>query len=311
MMRAIGLPATTLAHSAKSVVFALCSPPRGGGDPFELNGHVPGCILICHFLIQVRAKRIEHWLEILTMMATSDTSAAAGGNHDPAEIARFEATAQRWWDPRGEFRPLHALNPVRLDYVDSRAALRGKRVLDVGCGGGLLSEAMARREAQVTGIDLGAATIEVASLHALQSGLSITYLHQSAEQHAREAPALYDVVTCMEMLEHVPDPGSVLQALCALVRPGGDVFVSTLNRNLKSFALAIVGAEYLLRLLERGTHTYERFIRPAELARWARAAQLSVVDIAGLQYNPLSERAWRSRNVDVNYMMHLRHDPAA
>jgi 2-polyprenyl-6-hydroxyphenyl methylase / 3-demethylubiquinone-9 3-methyltransferase len=243
------------------------------------------------------------------MMATPDSPIAAG-NHDPAEIARFEATAQRWWDPQGEFRPLHVLNPVRLDYIDSRAALSGKRVLDVGCGGGLLSEAMARRAAQVTGIDLGAATIEVASLHALQSGLSITYLRQAAEEHASEAAGRYDVVTCMEMLEHVPDPSGILQALRTLVRPGGDVFVSTLNRNWRSFALAIVGAEYLMGLLPRGTHTYERFIRPSELARWARAAQLSVLDIAGLSYNPFSDRAQRGRNVDVNYMMHLRRDEA-
>ena len=238
----------------------------------------------------------------------SAADAAASGNHDPAEIARFDNIAQRWWDPKGEFRPLHALNPVRLAYVETRAGVAGKRVLDVGCGGGLLSEAMAQRGASVTGIDLGEATIEVANLHALQSGVEVTYLRQAAEEHARHKAGHYDVVTCMEMLEHVPEPGAVLQALGALVRPGGDVFVSTLNRNLRSFALAIVGAEYLLGLLERGTHTYERFIRPSELARWARAAQLSVLDIAGLQYNPFSDQAALSRNVDVNYMMHLRRD---
>ena len=233
-----------------------------------------------------------------------------GANHDPAEIARFDATAQRWWDPKGEFRPLHVMNPVRLDYVAARAPLTGRRVLDVGCGGGLLSEAMAARGAQVTGIDLGPATIEVATLHALQSNLTIEYLRETAEAHALRSPARYDVVTCMEMLEHVPDPSGVLTALCALVRPGGDVFVSTLNRNLKSFALAIVGAEYVMRLLERGTHTYERFIRPSELASWARTAQLTVVDIAGLAYDPFSERARLSTNVDVNYMMHLRREAA-
>ena len=176
-------------------------------------------------------------------------------NHDPAEIARFDATAQRWWDPQGEFRPLHVLNPVRLDYIDARASLRGKRVLDVGCGGGLLSEAMSRRGAIVTGIDLGAATIEVAELHALDSGLQIRYLRESAEDHAQHSPAAYDIVTCLEMLEHVPEPASVLRALHALVKPGGDIVVSTLNRNLKSWLLAIVGAEYVLGLLERGTHT--------------------------------------------------------
>lgn len=232
-------------------------------------------------------------------------------NHDPAEIARFDATAQRWWDPRGEFRPLHVLNPVRLDYIEAQAGpngLSGKQVLDVGCGGGLLSEAMSRRGANVTGIDLGTATIEVAELHALDSGLQVRYLRQSAEEHALHSPAAYDVVTCLEMLEHVPQPASVLRALHTLVKPGGDIIVSTLNRNLKSWLLAVVGAEYVLGLLERGTHTYSRFIKPSELARWARAADLTLVDIAGLEYDPLRETARRSANVDVNYMMHLRRD---
>lgn len=233
----------------------------------------------------------------------------AASNHDPAEIARFDATAQRWWDPHGEFRPLHVLNPVRLDYIDARVGgLRGKRVLDVGCGGGLLSEAMARRGAAVTGIDLGTATIEVAELHALQSELTIRYLRESAEDHAAHSPGAYDVVTCLEMLEHVPEPASVLAALRALVRPGGDVVISTLNRNLKSWLLAIVGAEYVLGLLERGTHTYSRFIRPAELARWARTAELDLMDIAGLDYDALRSTAKLSGNVDVNYMMHLRRE---
>jgi 2-polyprenyl-6-hydroxyphenyl methylase/3-demethylubiquinone-9 3-methyltransferase len=242
--------------------------------------------------------------------AVTPAGVGVGGNHDPAEIARFDSIAQRWWDPKGEFRPLHALNPVRLEYVATRSGLAGKRVLDVGCGGGLLSEAMALRGATVTGIDLGEATIEVATLHALQAGVSVIYLRQAAEEHAAAAAGRYDVVTCMEMLEHVPEPGAVLQALFTLVRPGGDVFVSTLNRNLRSFALAIVGAEYLLGLLERGTHTYERFIRPSELARWARAAQLSVLDIAGLHYNPFTDQAGLGHDVAVNYMMHLRRDAA-
>jgi 2-polyprenyl-6-hydroxyphenyl methylase/3-demethylubiquinone-9 3-methyltransferase len=229
-------------------------------------------------------------------------------NFDSAEIARFDATAQRWWDPQGEFRPLHVLNPVRLDYIDSHARLRGKTVLDVGCGGGLLSEAMAKRGADVTGIDLGTATIEVAELHALESNVTVRYLREAAETHAEHSPAAYDVVTCMEMLEHVPEPDSVLRALHTLVKPGGHVFVSTLNRNPKSFLLAIVGAEYVLRLLERGTHTYERFIKPSELARWARHAGLTVTDIAGLEYDPLREVAKQSTNVDVNYMMALRKD---
>lgn len=233
----------------------------------------------------------------------------AASNHDPAEIARFEATAQRWWEPHGEFRPLHVLNPVRLDYIDEKASLRGKRVLDVGCGGGLLSEAMARRGAQVTGIDLAPLTIEIAELHALESRLSIRYVREAAEAHAAHAAGAYDVVACMEMLEHVPEPHSVLRALRDLVRPGGDVFVSTLNRNLKSYLLAVVGAEYVLNLLPRGTHTYERFIKPSELSRWARDVQLNVADIAGLAYDPLQHTARRSSDVAVNYMMHfIRRD---
>ena len=232
----------------------------------------------------------------------------AASNHDPAEIARFDATAQRWWDPHGEFRPLHALNPVRLDYVDQRAGLAGKRVLDVGCGGGLLSEAMARRGATVTGVDLAPLTIEIAELHALESDTSVRYLRESAEAHAVHSAGAYDVVTCMEMLEHVPEPRSVLQALCTLVRPGGHVFVSTLNRNLKAYLLAVIGAEYVMNLLPRGTHSYERFIKPSELARWARAARLNVEDVAGLAYDPLQNLARLSTNVDVNYLMHLTRE---
>jgi len=233
---------------------------------------------------------------------------AAASNHDPAEIARFDATAQRWWDLQGEFRPLHVLNPVRLDYVDEKASLRGKRVLDVGCGGGILTEAMARRGAQVTGIDLAPQTIEVAELHALESQLTIRYVREAAEAHAAHSAGAYDVVTCMEMLEHVPEPESVLRALHDLVRPGGDVFVSTLNRNLKSYLMAVIGAEYVLNMLPRGTHTYDRFIKPSELSRWARAAGLSVLDIAGLAYDPIRHTASRTDDVAVNYMMHLRRD---
>lgn len=228
-------------------------------------------------------------------------------NHDPAEIARFEATAQRWWDPDGAFRPLHVLNPVRLSYIESRVGgLAGKRVLDVGCGGGLLSEVLCRRGADVTGIDLGPSTIEVAQLHALESGLSVRYLKQSAEEHATQEPASYDVVACLEMLEHVPDPTSVLRALHSLVKPGGHVVLSTLNRNLKSWLFAIVGAEYVMNLLERGTHTYSRFIRPSELARWARDAQFEMLDLRGLAYDPLRGIASLSADVSVNYMMHLK-----
>lgn len=235
-------------------------------------------------------------------------TADAHANHDPAEIARFDATAQRWWDPQGEFKPLHVLNPVRLAYIDEKASLRGKRVLDVGCGGGLLAEAMARRGATVTGIDLAPLTIEVAQLHALESGLDIDYRRQPAEAHAAQAAGMYDVVTCMEMLEHVPEPMSVLKALHQLVRPGGEVIVSTLNRNAKAYLLAVVGAEYVLNMLPKGTHTFERFIKPAELANWSRAAGLDVMDICGLAYDPLHHTASRSSDVSVNYMMHLHKE---
>jgi 2-polyprenyl-6-hydroxyphenyl methylase / 3-demethylubiquinone-9 3-methyltransferase len=233
---------------------------------------------------------------------------AAASNHDPAEIARFDDIAQRWWDPKGEFRPLHVLNPVRLDYIDAGASLRGKRVLDVGCGGGILSEAMAKRGAQVTGIDLAPQTIEVAELHALESQVTVRYLRESAETHAAHSPGTYDIITCMEMLEHVPEPQSVLRALHDLVKPGGDIFVSTLNRNLKAYLLAVVGAEYVLNMLPRGTHSYERFIKPSEMSRWARATGLGVIDIAGLAYDPISHVARRTGDVSVNYMMHLKRD---
>jgi 2-polyprenyl-6-hydroxyphenyl methylase / 3-demethylubiquinone-9 3-methyltransferase len=232
----------------------------------------------------------------------------AASNHDPREIARFDDVAQRWWDPNGEFKPLHILNPVRLGYVQSRAKLEGKRVLDVGCGGGLLSEAMARTGAAVTGIDLAPMTIEIAELHALESGVPVHYVRQSAESHALEHPAQYDVVVCMEMLEHVPDPMSVLRALHDLVKPGGFVFLSTLNRNLKSYLFSIVGAEYLLNLLPRGTHTYERFIKPSELARWCRGAKLTLADLSGMSYDPIASRAALSKSVDVNYLMCLRRE---
>jgi 2-polyprenyl-6-hydroxyphenyl methylase / 3-demethylubiquinone-9 3-methyltransferase len=230
----------------------------------------------------------------------------SASNHDPREIARFDDIAQRWWDPQGEFKPLHALNPVRLAYVEARAGLKDKRVLDVGCGGGLLSEAMARVGAAVTGIDLAPMTIEVAELHALDSGIAVDYRRQSAETHALQHPDEYDVITCMEMLEHVPEPMSVLRALHRMVRPNGYVFLSTLNRNLKSYLLSILGAEYVLNLLPRGTHTYERFIRPSELARWSRAAGLVLEDVSGLSYDPFSNSSMLSENVDVNYLMCVR-----
>jgi len=243
------------------------------------------------------------------MNSGNGASTSTRANHDPGEIARFDQIAQRWWDPAGEFRPLHVLNPVRLAYVDRKAGLNGKRVLDVGCGGGLLSEAMAQRGADVTGIDLGQATIEVAGLHALESGAKVRYLRESAEEHAAQAPASYDIVICMEMLEHVPDPRSVLQALRTLVKPTGHVVLSTLNRTLKSYLLAIVGAEYVMKLLTRGTHTYEKFIRPSELSRWSRAAGFDVVDLVGLEYNPLDATAREIADVGVNYILLLRPEP--
>lgn len=226
-------------------------------------------------------------------------------NVDAAEIAKFETLAQRWWDPQGEFKPLHDLNPLRLEFVASRAPLEAKDVLDVGCGGGILSEAMARRGARVLGIDLAQAALEVAELHALDVGVAIQYRLESAEELARTAPASFDVITCMEMLEHVPAPESVIEALARLVRPGGDVFISTINRTPKAFMLAIVGAEYVLRMLPRGTHEYERFIRPSELAEWSRATGLDLASIASIEYNPLTRRYSLGRSPDVNYLVHL------
>ncbi|MGQ0428690.1 MAG: bifunctional 2-polyprenyl-6-hydroxyphenol methylase/3-demethylubiquinol 3-O-methyltransferase UbiG [Gammaproteobacteria bacterium] len=235
----------------------------------------------------------------------------SGANVDPAEISKFDAAAPRWWDPEGEFRPLHDLNPARLDYLEARAGLAGRRVLDVGCGGGLLAEGMARRGARVTGIDLAPGALAVARLHALESGITVDYRAVAAEELAAAEPGAYDLVTCLEMLEHVPDPAGVLAAIARLVRPGGDVVCSTINRNPRSFALAIVSAEYLLRLLPMGTHRYARLIRPSELARWARSAGLELADLAGLEYNPVTRRARVGADTSVNYLAHFRRAPQA
>jgi 2-polyprenyl-6-hydroxyphenyl methylase/3-demethylubiquinone-9 3-methyltransferase len=227
-------------------------------------------------------------------------------NADPAELAKFAALAQRWWDPNGPEKPLHDLNPLRLRYVDRAAPLAGRTVLDVGCGGGILSEAMARGGARVLGIDLTPALLEVAALHAGEAEVSLEYRAVAAEDLAAERPAAFDLVTCMEMLEHVPDPAAVVRALAALVKPGGDVIVSTLNRNPRAFVVAILGAEYLAGILPRGTHEYLKFIRPSELTRWGREAGLEIKDLAGLSYNPLTRAFRLSTDTQVNYLAHFQ-----
>jgi len=225
-------------------------------------------------------------------------------NVDFEEIAKFEKLAARWWDPESEFRPLHEINPLRLQWIDARARLSGQRVLDVGCGGGILAEAMAARGARVTGIDMGEAPLAVARLHLKESRQDVDYRRISAEDLAREQPGAFDIVTCLEMLEHVPDPASTIAACAQLVKPGGPIFFSTLNRNPKSWLFAIVGAEYVLRLLPRGTHDYMKFIKPSELERWCRQAGLRVREFTGLHYNPLTRQYSLGPGVDVNYMLH-------
>lgn len=228
-------------------------------------------------------------------------------NADPAELAKFSDLAHRWWDPESEFRPLHQINPLRLNWIDGLAALTGKTVLDVGCGGGILSDSMARKGAQVTGIDLSTKALRVAQLHALEAGTAnVQYREVSAEALAAEAPASYDVVTCMEMLEHVPDPASVVRACSQLVKPGGWVFFSTINRNPKSFLFAIVGAEYVLQMLPKGTHEYAKMIRPSELAAYCREAELELAQTRGMEYNPLTRRYWLSGDTSVNYLLATR-----
>ncbi len=232
-------------------------------------------------------------------------------NADPAELAKFSELAHRWWDPESEFRPLHQINPLRLDWINGQVPLAGRQVLDIGCGGGILSDAMARKGAHVTGIDLSTKALKVAQLHALEAGTpNVQYREVSAEALAADKPASFDVVTCMEMLEHVPDPASVVQACATLVKPGGWVFFSTLNRNPKSFLFAIVGAEYILGLLPRGTHEYAKMIRPSELARFCRQAGLDLGATRGMQYNPLTRRYWLDADTSVNYLLATRRPEA-
>ncbi len=228
-------------------------------------------------------------------------------NVDPEEIAKFEKLASRWWDPNSEFKPLHDINPLRADWIDDLADIKGKSVLDVGCGGGLLCEALVHRGAKVTGIDMGEAPLAVARLHQLESGIEVSYEQSTAESFAEQRAEAFDVVTCLEMLEHVPDPAAVVSACAALCRPGGDLFFSTINRNPKAFLFAIVGAEYVLNLLPRGTHEYAKLIKPSELARWIREAGLEMLEMTGMTYNPISKHyRLRSDDVSVNYLIRAR-----
>lgn len=240
-----------------------------------------------------------------------ESVSATEQNIDAAEIAKFEALASRWWDTAGEFRPLHEINPLRLDYIRRRSELSGARVLDIGCGGGILTESLSQAGAAVTGIDMAEGPLRVARLHQAESGTDVEYLRATAESFAEDRAGQFDVVTCLEMLEHVPSPETTVRSCVALVRPGGDVFFSTINRNPKSFLFAIVGAEYVLRLLPAGTHQYEKFIRPSELETWARTAGLDLLDLAGMHYNPLTTEYSLGGNVDVNYLAHFRRPASA
>ncbi len=240
-------------------------------------------------------------------MNLSTPSSSAPLNADPAELEKFSALASKWWDPTSAFKPLHAINPLRLDWIQSQAGtLTGKRVIDVGCGGGILSESMALAGAEVTGIDLAQKSLTVAKLHGLESGVKVEYLNIAVEQIAQERKAQYDIVTCMEMLEHVPDPASIINACSQLVKPGGWIFFSTLNRNMKSFMFAIVGAEYLLSLLPKGTHNYASFIKPSELVASARRAGLELINMKGMEYNPFTEQYKLSGDTSVNYLIATR-----
>ena len=224
-------------------------------------------------------------------------------NADPLELQKFSDLAHRWWDPTSEFRPLHEINPLRLEWINARVPLAGKKVIDIGCGGGILSESMARKGADVTGIDLGEKALKVADLHSLESGVQVRYKLIAAEDMAAQEPGQYDVVTCMEMLEHVPDPSAIVRAAATLVKPGGHVFFSTINRNPKSYLFAVVGAEYLLKMLPKGTHDYARFIKPSELTRWARDAGLEPLELKGMTYNPVTNQYRLGADCGVNYSL--------
>ena len=246
------------------------------------------------------------------MIMTLNVESPAKGNVDPGEVAKFGALAHRWWDPESEFRPLHEINPLRMEWIDSvTGGLAGKRVLDVGCGGGILAESMAVRGAKVTGIDLGEKALGVAKLHRLESGVTVDYRLVAAETLAAESPRAFDVVTCLEMLEHVPDPGAIVAACATLVAPGGTVVFSTLNRNPKSYLFAIIGAEYLLQILPRGTHDWAKFLRPAELATFARRAGLDLIDLIGMTYNPFTKVYRLEPDTSVNYLAAYRNPGTA
>lgn len=239
-----------------------------------------------------------------TSMNTLNTEMKQEQNVDPAELQKFAILAHRWWDQNSEFKPLHEINPLRLDFIDRHAQLSGKRVLDVGCGGGILAESMVQRGAEVTGIDLGERALKVARLHSLESGVKVDYRLVAVEALAAEEPESFDVVTCMEMLEHVPDPAAVISACSRLVKPGGHVFFSTINRNFKAYLFAVVGAEYVLNMLPKGTHEYEMFIKPSELSAYVRRSGLTVSGLKGMSYNPLSKRYRLDDDVSVNYLLH-------